>query len=327
MIVRPGPELPGTRPAQTDAVPASLGSRREVFDPNDFLDGEAWGEVLRKGLGCRRLRTSDDGVGASIVWSVFRRATLAFAYPRFPAGLGESIHENRVLASHLRQLRHAGVDVAQLSSPVLAALELAGSRRSVSLPETVIDDLASWTEQRIAASAMSKIRRARKLGLRVDFAGNDDGPLLHRLYAESVVRKAGVERYGCNYFVELCHLASIDPRLSIGLAYSDTANPVGFIAVAHGQWESYYLHGGYQGSAAALRPGYACMHWAISQAKLRGSERFNFLVSPARQVALVKFKESFGGSTILRHHASVALSWRGTVPAWLFSRLARWRAG
>jgi CelD/BcsL family acetyltransferase involved in cellulose biosynthesis len=104
------------------------------------------------------------------------------------------------------------------------------------------------------------------------------------------------------YFQSLCRAAQTTRVLSAGKAMTAQGDVAAFVVVGHGRGTSYYLHGGYQDRHSALRPGYFAMRWALETSRDRGSERFNFLVSPTDQPALRSYKESFGGLSSERWH-------------------------
>lgn len=283
----------------------------------DFLDSEEWSTLLEGSFRGYALRTVGNSQGAQgLSWFVFRLGPMRIAYPRFPVGLlDDDLATGEPLAMHVEQLGDAGVDVAQVSIEEATGAQPIDGYRSVDLPDTTIRDLKGWSTEAISQSCRAKVRRAERDGLRVEPASETDGPLISDLYRQSIARHGGSVRYPQRYFERLVSTAAFSPALRIGITRTAAGEPVGFIAtVSHGRRTSY-LHGGFADHASRLRPGYLGMHWAVTEAKKAGSEEFRMLTSPARQPALVGYKESFGGSTAIRRHFSVPTSFIGHAAA------------
>jgi hypothetical protein len=279
----------------------------------DFLDSAEWSNLLRESFGGFAVHTAGEATGSrKLAWFVFRFGPLRIAYPRFPVGLlAGDLDSSAELESHLAQLRDHGVHVAQISVEGDAKVGVSAGHHSVDLPETTIRHLQTWSEASLTASCRAKVRRATREGLHVEDAGLADAKVVFALYRQSIARHGGSARYPQRYFEALTREAIRGPDLRVGVARTPTGEAVGFIAtMLHGHRTSY-LHGGFDESASRLRPGYSCMHWAIGKARVAGSTEFGMLTSPARQAALVDYKESFGGTTLMRRHYSVATSLLG----------------
>jgi hypothetical protein len=279
----------------------------------DFLDSNEWSTLLQdsfRGYSLRSAGNANDSPGLS--WFVFRLGPLKVAYPRFPVGLDDDdLAAGEGLGAHLEQLRAAGVDVVQISVVEAPKVQALHGYHSVDLPDTTIHDLQDWSEAALSQSCRAKVRRATREGLRVEDASKADGPVISNLCRNSIERHGGSVRYPQRYFEHLARAAARSPAVRIGIARTEAGDAVGFIAtVSHGHRTSY-LHGGFAESASRLRPGYVCMHWAIQEAKKAGSTQFRMLTSPAKQPALVGYKESFGGKTLMRRHFSIPTSFLG----------------
>lgn len=283
----------------------------------DFLDSDEWSALLEDSFkGCALRTIGNPRSARTLSWFVFRLGPLRVAYPRFPVGLVEDdLPEADALSMHVAQLGDKGVHVAQISVVEATTARHISGFHSVDLPDTTIHDLKRWSTQSLSSSCRAKVRRAERDGLRVEPASETDGPLISDLYRQSIARHGGSVRYPQRYFERLVSTAAISPALRIGITRTAAGEPVGFIAtVSHGRRTSY-LHGGFADHASRLRPGYLGMHWAVAEAKKAGSEEFRMLTSPARQPALVGYKESFGGSTAIRRHFSVPTSFIGHAAA------------
>jgi len=276
-----------------------------------YLDDEEWLDLLRSSFKGAALVSDGASEGLHrLVWFVFRVGPLRVAYPRFPVGLeADDLANVEELRWHLTQLRNGGVDVAQISLPESSGVQLTVGHHSVDLPDTTIQDLQSWSEAALTQSCRTKVRRAARAGLIVDGARPEEGRVVWRLYQQTITRHGGAARYPQKYFERLVELAAAGGCLRVGVARSPIHGAVGFIATAVNGSRAYYLHGGFDDAAARLRPGYLCLEWAIREAIAARCTEFRMLTSPARQTALVRYKESFGGTTQLRRHFSVPSSY------------------
>lgn len=275
------------------------------------LRAPMWRTALQMGLGGAPLTTCHDD--HSIDWTVFKRWSIRASYANFPVGFESDLEISPFFDKHLEQLSGAGVDLVMASMPASLALQPQGHCPIARLLETRISNLESWGQHRLASSTRRKLNRAKRLGFFVRDARPEDHETVAALYRESVTRKAGRIRYGTLYFRELCDIACRSAAFSIGMVCDATEEVVGFIALAHSDSKSYYLHGGFSSRAASGRPGFLAMEWGIERCKALGCTEVNLLTSPARQTELERFKESFGGTSTVRLHYRIPCSTKGRV--------------
>lgn len=285
-----------------------------MSDSKGLIESEQWADVLAHGFGARRMTAGDDSC-ASSGWTVFSRYGVSVGYANFPIGYDDRDSAPRALSCP-DVLAQAGMDVARFSSVSRAEPACLERFWRCDLPETCIEDVGAWQETALASSVRKKISKSLAAGVAVRDARSMDSELLYDMYADTISRNRGSMRYTRRYFDALTDLASRDSRLSIGMVHSRHVDPCGFIVVAHCGIVSYYLHGGFLAQAAAQRPGYVAMAWAIRRSQEVGSRRFNMLTSPADQPSLVAYKESFGGQTYPRRYYERALTAKG----WLAGR-------
>jgi hypothetical protein len=257
-------------------------------------------------------RTGEAGATACIDWTIFRFSGFRIAYPFFPAGLASATSSSPLdLGPHLSALRKRRVDVVDLVLGPTGCAIPSRSQVQRPIPVSRIDDLGSWDEASIDGKCRAKIRRASRLGVHLRPAHADEGEFFHDLYQKTITRKTGRKRYSRGYFVGLARLSQQSPDLRIGVALDDHRRAVGFIAILFRHGVAYYLHGAYDESARSLRPGFACMEWAIRSARDAGCTAFDMLASPRGQSGLIEFKESFGAVTTWCTPVQLALSLKG----------------
>lgn len=259
-----------------------------------FFHSSAWFAVLQQGFGACSLNMPS---GMPLAFTLFRAGPFRLAYTNFPIGL-VSIEETGALTTpDVRSfLRSHGAQILNFSTP--HQIHNINNLNGISLPVTLIENLANWEESRLPADVRYKVRRSQREGLRVRKANIKDSNQLYELYMSTVARHGGQIRYTLEYFHALATLAEYDRLLDckVGLP-ADRDEPCAFISIAHDGDTAYYLHGGYDMRYAHLRSGYGLMNLAITHARDSGCKKFNFMASPADQPSLVKFKEKWGGVT------------------------------
>lgn len=284
-----------------------------AFNMN-FMKSESWIKTVEIGLGARHINTIDSS-GLELLWSVFTRGPVKAAYVNFPVGLEKKdASSDEQLEQHLKQLKNYGVSFANISAPKYLRQNSDFSwLHKASLPETVIDDLQNWSLNRIAASSRRKVTKSITNEVSVRTVNAIDGELLYQMYTESIRKHSGKTKYTKDYFLALCRLCSTSTDFSLGIVKTKSSESAGFIVIGHAERVSYYLHGGMLEDFKSLSPGHIAMVWGIEQARLKGSDRFNMLTSPASQHGLIRFKECMGGGTYSRHHYQISLNTIGLL--------------
>lgn len=294
--------------------------------PDGLIGSEAWARVLERGFGASWIESANDGPLENTAWSIFRRFGVSAGYADFPVGFEDRGSNNRPdIMQAVSVLRSQRVDIARFSSVAPEALDVPDRFRLTDLVETSIECLRSWDKDALPRAVRRKVAKSVAAGVSVRAAYADDGVFVHRMYAEMIARHRGSLRYTERYFDALCRLAAVDRRLSVGIAMDADEVPCGFIVAAHSKSTSHYLHAGFAGRSASLRPGYMAMLWAIQRSREYGSLRFNMLTSPSQQPSLVAYKESFGGVSYLRRHYEIPLTLRGNLAGTALNVVARVR--
>ena len=106
-------------------------------------------------------------------------------------------------------------------------------------------------------------------------------------------------RYNKSYFYELIKVSQGSSRLFVDVAETSTGRVVSMIVTASHGGDSYYLHGATDFNYGHMRPSDMLMCKAIRAAHDRRDRSFSFLPSPRKQEGLIRFKEKWGGETLL----------------------------
>lgn len=274
-----------------------------------------WKRLLAQSFAVDHVTTVAKDQNAKIDWTIFRKMGFSLAYPFFPMGLARHSWLNELdLLPHLEQLKTQGLDLTRVVIREPPIPSLASYAQTELLPITCITNLAAWHPDAISKDCRLKLRKAERSGLSLRPARVEDAAALYQLYRASVTRKGGAIRYTQQYFVELTgtSIASEDLHVDVVELRGETA---GFIATLHHRNSAYYLHGGYADHARHTRPGYYSMLRAIERAKRSGCDAFDMLASPSRQQGLVRFKESFGGTTVTCRALDIPLNGKGKLLA------------
>lgn len=272
------------------------------------LQTAAWFNVLEQGFGARTAK-----IAPGLALTIFRIGPIRVAYANFPAGLrtAEACEAIRATESR-RTMQSLHIDLLRYSVP--ESLAQGTSRMGViALPETCIHDLPNWTEDHLDGSVRYEIRRARREGTCIRPASPRDAPILARLYRETVLRRGGRPKYTSRYFEALCQLDAPSPGIDVLIAEAPGHPPCGFLVAARDGMETYYLHAAHDHAQTNRRASYALLSAAITQARDEGCDRFNLMVSPAGQQALLRFKEKWGGETRPLLHIDQPISLTGRM--------------
>ncbi len=290
-----------------------------VCRDNDALFHSAeWLALLETSFGGSTMYTWDVSARRGAALSLFRAGPFRIAYLGFPNGgtlagalLDESLFESWRRSRTPRPPVAVRLPVSAFAHPVDLDLPF------VSVPETAIIDLSSWTIGSTTKDVQRDVKKAAQSVLELhDATGVDDAARMFDLYSATIRRHRGSLRYTKAYFENLVELARMNSRIRCMIAqHSDSL--AGFTVVARHEGAGFYLHAGSWPSYRDHRPSAMLLNAAIEWARDSGCTRFNLMASPATQPTLVKYKEKWGAET--RPHRTYTLALR---PAYRVFRLA-----
>lgn len=268
---------------------------------------EAWAQVLRA-LGAEPVFAWHPLRGLGAVVPVFRRFGLRVGFLGFPVA-GEDFDTVD------------GGDLMRCAAGIALAARLDYVRTTQSLrkrtdvqaiagrPEVWIENLKNWrlADHKRLRKDLSFARRSAPT-LELVQSGFDPNACF-QLYASTVVRRGGQQRYGSEYFEALQSLATESSLL--GFFASVEAGVVrGFAVVAMHGGLAYYLHGAVD--EAGRRQGVSDMllEQLLNYAHTAGATRFTFMSSPWEQQGLLLFKRKWAdtaGLSVTYDHAGSLL--------------------
>ena len=283
----------------------SAESKMKTTDTHDGF----WTNIVENGLNARTVP-----LGPNCALSLFKWGPVVAAYPNFPFGLRSREEFIQLMCTEtLGTLKGKGVDLLRLGMPasVLAASERPPLVKSV--PETVVNELESWSLDALSSIGLYKVRRAVRDGIRIRNATAADCEKIFNLYRHTIKKHNGRLRYTHQYFQILLTASSSGGPLRISVADTPEASCVGFIATLRRGATTFYLHGGFDRDHARMRPGFALMSHLLGLASKDGCARFNMMASPTDQPELIRYKERWGGDTSPIYHWDIAVSAIGKI--------------
>ena len=197
---------------------------------------------------------------------------------------------------------------APLAAAVRTALRRRGWRFSseqVQFRNTVLLDLTPAEDELLAAMKQKtryNIRLAFRKGVRVRVGGEDDLPLLYRMYAETAARDGFIIRPRDYYFAVWQTLMRAD--MAEPLIAEVEGEPVAAVVVFRFAGRAYYFYGMSTGRHRNKMPTYALQWEAIRRAKAAGCRWYDFWGAPDEfspsdpMWGVFRFKRGFGAQVV-----------------------------
>lgn len=264
---------------------------RWAADGGRLFASPAWAGVLAM-LPAEPLFAWHAGRGLGVVVPVFRRLGLRIGFLGLPAAGGEfDVMDGRDLAASMAGIASAArLNFVRTTQYMQTHFDRAASGAR---PEVWIDDLPNW--QVMQRKRLRKdLSFARRTATAIEIVDADiDAYACHRLYAATVARHHGSERYRPAYFAALNSLARNSTRIGF-FAAREGAVVRGFAVVAlHGDLASY-LHGAVDDDGRRQGISDLLLEKLIAYGRAGGARRFTFLSSPWTQAGLLHFKQKWG---------------------------------
>lgn len=265
---------------------------------SSFLRPSVWLEVLEAGLGAKSVEIVLPGDKYMFV-PVFRKGPFRVAYPGFPMGDVQLIENIDWLKAVDETVAATSWDMLRLWQSCLVGQVRTRIQPSSWIPETCITDLQSWDPSGLPSAVKRNVRKARKLDVSIEPAMRADAQTLFELYSSMIVQRKGALRYTLAYFEELVKASLDASHLHVNVARSAKGELLSMLVSLYSQKKAYYLHGAIHATYTHMRPADLLMHDAICHAKSKGMKAFSFLPSPVGQPGLIRFKEKWGGVTLM----------------------------
>lgn len=236
--------------------------------------------------------------------TIFKRGPWRIGYLNFVAGC-ESLP-----ALPIAQVRKAARDLGAHALRIQANEPAPESRSFARYPLAAcrIRALQRW-HARQSDKGRRTANRLSRSPLNMRPAVSRDGAVMHRLYESTVRRHGGTARYTKAYFEALAPLA--------GQVAEQDGAVVGFVCSARHGDRGLYLHGAYADSARSLYVSDLLFLRMLESARDSGLQSFDFLASP--HASLLRYKQMWGGEPMTDWVSDLALSWRGSAFAALYS--------
>jgi CelD/BcsL family acetyltransferase involved in cellulose biosynthesis len=247
-----------------------------------------WAQVLAP-LGCTPLYVWHAARAWGAMVPVFQRAGVRVGFLGFPVCDPECPIDGVVAMRALA--RACGVHVMRVVTPMRHA-RVGALPATAELPDAWISDLAKWPgelEKRTRRHLAQAAKRCVDMQLAFD---GTDADAAHALYAATLARHGGTQRYNAEYFRALFDLARADMGVST-LCASLRGAVCAFVVTARDGDTVYYLHGGLAPQARETYVFDLLMRKQIERARATGAKRFDFMASPRSQPSLLRFKSKW----------------------------------
>ncbi len=268
-------------------------------DNNNFFQSDVWLSILNDGLGAELF---DCTIKNQEVYraAIFCKGPFRIIYPGFPVGDVPSYCLSFLLASEKMEAPMGKRwQLLRLWQSSVFEQWKTNKKPSSWIPETVITDLSAWSVESLSPSIRRNIKKAYKSDLKIESAIEKDANSLFGLYRKMILQKKGEIRYTQNYFKELIKKGKGDPDLQINIARTSDGVLASMLVCVHHKGNAFYLHGATDEKYSHMRPADLLMFDAIQFAHKKNLKSFSFLPSPINQPGLIKFKEKWGGTTVM----------------------------
>lgn len=270
-----------------------------VCDKNyDFFNHSNWHKILTRSFNCTVLYARSENESQNISISSFKAGPLVVGYLGFP--VGTAISDNNTISQLVSAIQKSSFTprIHCMRIPVDSTqTHINLNCPHIVLPETVINDLASWSPGSVSKNLRRDITRARKHGYIItDDIGTLSPDILFKLYESTIMLHGGRLRYNRSYFTLLHELSKESDLLRFIFAKKDDEIAAFVVTVIHGN-QAYYLHGATNNDHRSYSPGNILLCDAIQWAKDMGKPMFNLMVSGKKQRGLIRYKERWGATT------------------------------
>lgn len=266
----------------------------------------AWGQVLKNGLGsqlCYMYLESSDGIVCGMPGIILKYYGVKLFYSAIPYGgcigcvdLFDDFMERVVAATK-------AVDVVYVTPYAQVREEAYSAHFKMFVEIATRIDLrgrgldAVWSD--FKPSVRQSLNKGRRLGVKI-WRGSDRESFLvaHRLYLQTMQRNRAIARYGNNWFNALHDILAGDERVFVYLAHYG-GSPISATVVVNSELGYHLLHSGSCPEYLWLRANDLIVCEIISDAIRERKEFVDFMFSEQQDTNLIRWKEKFGGNSIL----------------------------
>lgn len=165
----------------------------------------------------------------------------------------------------------------------------------IDLKGRVLGDVQSCFEPSVRQSLNKSVR----IGLEVSRCEERESFLIaHRLYLQTMRRNRAIVRYPESWFDALHHVLAGKGRAMAYLARHNTI-PVSATVVINSEKGYHLLHSGSSTEHLRLRANDVVVCEIIRDGICEGKEYIDFMLSDPLDTELIRWKEKFGGSTVM----------------------------
>lgn len=265
-----------------------------------------WSEVLKKGLGgqpCYMSLRDGGRILCGMPAAIITLCGIRFLYGSFPYGgyVGASALFDHFMREMFSATAFADILYVSPYSPELDACYAKYFKATAEAATRI--DLKGKTPKEIQSgfksSARFRIKKGARLGLEV-LRCNDRESFVaaHGLYLQSMRRNKAIARYSIGWFEALRQVLADQGRVTVYLAKHGEV-PVSAMVVINSDKGFHFLHIGSSTEYLHLCANDLVVSEVISDAIRAGKDYVDLMFSNPRDINLVRWKEKFGGRTVL----------------------------
>ena len=265
-----------------------------------------WGEVLKQGLGgrpCYMYLRDADGIACGMAGVSLKYYGIKLYYSSIPYGgyIGDKALFSEFADRFVEKSKFADIvylssfspEMDQAYSSYFKATAEAATR--IDLKGRAWSDVASCFEPSVRQS----INKGARLGLEVSRCVERESFLIaHRLYLQTMRRNKAIARYSERWFLTLHSVLAGKGRASVYLV-RHSGVPVSATVVIESKRVSHLLHSGSSTEHLSLRANDVVVCEIIKDCFNAGKESVDLMLSDSSDTALIRWKEKFGGRTVM----------------------------
>lgn len=267
-----------------------------------------WGEVLKVGLGGRPYyfyQKNADGIVCGMPGVILTYYGIRLFYSSIPYGgfIGERSLFESFMNRVVEETKNA--DIAYFAPFSADDDEGYGSRFTATAEVATRIDLTGRNLAEMPscweASVRQSLNKAVRLGVEVERCDDRESFLTaHRLYLQTMERNGAIARYPEKWFGALHQILAGGGRVCVYMARHNGI-PVSATVVVNSKAGYHLLHSGSSTEHLRLRANDVIVCEIIKAGIREGKEYIDLMFSDPSDTKLIRWKEKFGGSTVMLH--------------------------